>query len=84
MPLFDFVCRTCKTEFEALVRTGHAVSCPGCGGEELDRQLPYFAVKSHDRTQAAAAANRRRHAAEGRRDAMERERDAEKHRKEDH
>ena len=84
MPLFDFVCRACKTEFEALVRTGHTVTCPSCSSEDLERQLPHFAVKSHDRSQAAAAANRRKHSIEGRRDSMEREREAEKHRKEDH
>ena len=81
MPLFDFVCRACQAEFEALVRTGHVVTCPRCGSTELDRQLPSFAVKSQDRTQAAAAAARKQHAIEGARDSRGREREAEKDRK---
>jgi putative FmdB family regulatory protein len=85
MPLFDFVCRACRTEFESLVRTGSAdPACPQCGSTDLERQLPSFAVKSAERTQAFAAANRRRHASQAERETLAQEREAEKHRKEDH
>ena len=84
MPLFDFVCRSCGARFEALVRTGHPPICPSCQSTDLEQQLTTFAVKTSDRSQAAAAASRHRHAVQGHKDTAERERDAEKHRKEDH
>ena len=84
MPLFDFRCRTCSREFEALVRAGHPPVCPGCGGTDLDQKLGGFAVKSADRTQQFAAANRRKHSIIGHHKTMEIEAAAKKHRDEDH
>ena len=84
MPLFDFTCRTCGRQFEALVRTGYPPACPDCGGVDLQQELPTFAVKTADRSQAAAAANRHKHAVQGHKDTMAREAEAEKHRHEDH
>jgi putative FmdB family regulatory protein len=84
MPLFDFVCRSCKAEFESLVRAGHPAACPNCGSTDLDKQVSSVALKTTDRSRAAAAANRRRYADEGRRDTLERERDSQKHKHEDH
>ena len=45
MPLFDFRCRTCGQEFEALVRTGHPVVC-SCGADNLEQLPSGFAVSS--------------------------------------
>jgi putative FmdB family regulatory protein len=84
MPLFDFTCRSCGRLFEALVRAAHPPACPGCGGTDLERQLPAFAVKTADRSRAAAAANRHKHAVQGHKDTMAREADAAKHKREDH
>ena len=84
MPLFDFTCRTCGRQFEALVRAGHPPACPDCGGVDLQQELPTFAVKTADRSQAAAAANRHKHAVQGHKDTIVREAEAEKHRHEDH
>jgi len=39
MPLFDFVCKTCGTSFELLVRGSGAPVCPECGSAELDKQV---------------------------------------------
>jgi len=69
MPLFDFVCRTCSHEFEALVRTGETPTCPACHGHDLERQLSTFAVDSAERRQAAAQDARRRQIAK-RKDAV--------------
>lgn len=46
MPLFDFRCVDCKTEFEALCRNDRAegVKCPDCGGEKLSRLISRFAM----------------------------------------
>lgn len=84
MPLFDFTCRGCQNTFEALVRAGHPPVCPGCGGTDLEQQLPTFAVKTPERSQAAAAANRHKYAVQGHKDTVAREAEAEKHRHEDH
>jgi putative FmdB family regulatory protein len=62
MPLYDFVCRNCHHEFEALVRPQDAAppACPTCGGRDLERQLSTFAVDTAELRQAAARDSRRR------------------------
>jgi len=45
MPLFDFRCRQCGQEFEALVRAGHSVAC-ACGCRDLEQLASGFAVSS--------------------------------------
>ncbi len=45
MPLFDFRCRRCGQEFEALVRTGHPATC-SCGNDDLEQLPSGFAVSS--------------------------------------
>ena len=84
MPLFDFTCRACGQTFEALVRTGHETKCPGCSSVDLERALPTFAVKTPERSQAAAAANRHKYAVRGAQETRIREEEAAKHRDEDH
>ena len=69
MPLFDFRCKNCNQEFEALVRTGDVPQCPSCHGLDLERLLSTFAVDTAERRQAAAKDSRRRQIA-GRRDAV--------------
>ena len=69
MPLYDFRCKNCNHEFEALVRTGDVPQCPSCQGQDLERLLSTFAVDSAERRQAAAKDSRRRQIA-GRRDAV--------------
>lgn len=39
MPLYDYVCRECEHEFEALVRDGQKPACPSCGTKKLERKL---------------------------------------------
>ena len=46
MPIFDYVCRSCEHEFEALIRGSAVPACPQCGSLELDRQLSLPVVKS--------------------------------------
>ena len=84
MPLFDFSCRGCGREFEALVRAGHPPVCPGCGGTHPDQKPAGFAVKTAERTQAFAAANRRKYSEIGYKESVVREAEAKKHRDEDH
>ena len=58
MPLYDFRCRTCSREFEALVRGTDMPACPACEGHDLERLLSTFAVSSEERTRAAAKTSR--------------------------
>jgi len=47
VPLFDFRCRACAKEFEALVRPPHQPVCPSCAGTDLEKLLSRtFSVKS--------------------------------------
>jgi putative FmdB family regulatory protein len=53
MPIYEYECRDCGSQFEALVRNGSLPACPGCRGQQLDRLLSLFAVSSEGtRTQA--------------------------------
>ena len=54
MPIFEYACKKCATEFEALVRpNGGAPACPSCQSTELEKLLSIPAVKS-DSTHALA------------------------------
>jgi putative FmdB family regulatory protein len=46
MPLYEFRCRDCDSEFELLVRSGVDPRCPSCGSGSLERLLSMFAVSS--------------------------------------
>jgi putative FmdB family regulatory protein len=62
MPIYDFHCRACGHEFEALVRPQdqEPTKCPSCGSVDLERQLSTFAVSTAEKTQAAAKQSRQR------------------------
>jgi putative FmdB family regulatory protein len=44
MPLYEYACKQCKHEFEALVRGAQSPECPACHGHELERRLSVFAA----------------------------------------
>ncbi|HEX4683509.1 MAG TPA: zinc ribbon domain-containing protein [Gemmatimonadaceae bacterium] len=59
MPIFDYRCKSCSHEFEALVRGSKVVKCPECESESLDKLLSLPAIKSastHDKAMRAAKA----------------------------
>jgi len=39
MPLFAYVCKTCNTSAELLVRSNEQVVCPSCGSRKMERQM---------------------------------------------
>jgi putative FmdB family regulatory protein len=84
MPLFDFRCRACAHEFEALVRKGSEPACPSCAGTDLERLLSSFAVTYKEKKQAAATAKRQKQATQAHRDNIAIEKEIEEHRREDH
>jgi len=44
MPLFEYACKDCDREFEALVRGSEVPECPSCHGTDLVRRLSVFAA----------------------------------------
>ncbi len=51
MPLYEYVCRSCATRFEKLVRRfDEEVACPACACATVDKQLSVFAVASSSAT----------------------------------
>jgi putative FmdB family regulatory protein len=70
MPLYDFRCRGCGHEFEALVRPPEtSILCPSCRQSDVERMLSAFAVSTDERRSAAAKASRRAQI-RGRKDAI--------------
>jgi putative FmdB family regulatory protein len=46
MPIFEYACRQCGREFEALVRADSVPECPHCRSTALDKQLSVFATSA--------------------------------------
>ncbi|MCL4784158.1 MAG: zinc ribbon domain-containing protein [Bryobacterales bacterium] len=49
MPIREFVCTECGTDFEKIVRASQAqdaIACPSCGSRELSKKLSGFAAHS--------------------------------------
>jgi len=61
MPIYDFHCRGCGHEFEALVRAQDPpASCPSCRSTDVEKLLSAFALKTAERSAAAALDSRKR------------------------
>ncbi len=39
MPIYEYTCGKCASEFELLLRGGERATCPSCGGDELEKLL---------------------------------------------
>jgi len=39
MPIYEYHCRECDTNFEVLVRGDRSVVCPNCGSASLDKLI---------------------------------------------
>ena len=46
MPIYEYVCRKCRHEFEVLVRGNEQPECPQCGDRRLDKLLSVPAAHS--------------------------------------
>jgi len=65
MPIFEYKCRGCGNEFEALVRKSDTPACPSCNGTELERLLSLPALKTESTKANALKAARKRDKAQG-------------------
>jgi putative FmdB family regulatory protein len=63
MPILEYVCRTCRHQFEflKLPATTAPPRCPECQGEDLERLLSGFAMSTSDLTRARVKAARKQH-----------------------
>ena len=60
MPIYEYRCISCGTEFEALVRKNSTPKCSSCGATDLERRFSLPTVKSEStRAQAMKAAKKR-------------------------
>ena len=57
MPIYEYVCMSCESHFEELVRNDETPPCPDCGSEKAKKQFSVFAA--HARHQHAAQLRRR-------------------------
>jgi putative FmdB family regulatory protein len=69
MPLYDFLCRTCGYQFEALVRAHDGPECPECHGDDLERLQSAFVASTEEGRQKAADSSRQQQI-RGRRDQL--------------
>ncbi len=46
MPIYEYHCVRCGTEFEKLVLPSTVVVCPTCQGQDLTRQVSMFGLKA--------------------------------------
>ena len=54
MPIFEYVCKECDHQFEALVYGSNKAECPKCQSKKLSPQLSVFAVSAKGSTSASA------------------------------
>jgi len=46
MPIFEYRCNACDSQFELLIRGSAVPTCPSCGATSLERLISLFAVSS--------------------------------------
>lgn len=63
MPLFDYHCTACHTEFELLVRASTTPACPHCGSTALEKCISRIAPAG--KIEAIRLSNRRAADAQG-------------------
>ena len=59
MPIYEYECRRCGNQFEALVRAGEEAACPLGASPDLERLLSSFGVSSESTRQSALRSERK-------------------------
>jgi putative FmdB family regulatory protein len=65
MPIFEYSCRSCGHQFEALVRGRDVPVCPSCGKADLERLFSLPVVRSESTKAKALKAAKKRDSALG-------------------
>lgn len=61
MPLYEYICKACKTEFEALVRSQDPVpACPSCKSGDLEKLITAASMSSDQMTRDNVKKERKR------------------------
>ena len=66
MPIYEYSCKACGHQFEALVRKDATPACPSCESADLERLMSLPAVQSSGTRELALRAAKKRDAALGR------------------
>ena len=56
MPIFEYSCKSCEHEFEALIFGNEKASCPKCKSKSLVPRLSVFAVSAKGTASTAPSA----------------------------
>src|SRR5437588_7866489 len=56
MPIFEYICKECNQQFEALVYGSEKAECPKCQSRKLEPQLSVFAVSAKSGSPSGVAA----------------------------
>lgn len=65
MPIYEYQCKGCGHQFEALVRKSDVPACPSCASTELERLLSLPALKTESTKAQAMKAAQKRDKAQG-------------------
>jgi putative FmdB family regulatory protein len=57
MPIFEYICKECRHQFEALIYGKEKAACPKCHATKLEPQLSVFAVSAKSSSSASAASS---------------------------
>jgi putative FmdB family regulatory protein len=57
MPIYEYACHSCGSEFETLVRGSDVPDCPSCHSTDLEKKLSVFATSVSTPEAAAFAAS---------------------------
>ncbi len=57
MPIFEYVCESCRHRFEALVYGREKAACPKCESKKLVPQLSVFAVSTKSASSGASVSS---------------------------
>lgn len=56
MPIYEYICKECHHQFEALVYGKDKATCPKCQATKLEPKLSVFAVSAKSSSGAAPSA----------------------------
>lgn len=46
MPIYEYTCSQCGSDFELLVREGTVIECPECGSKKAAKKMSAFSAQS--------------------------------------